>query len=356
MSIGVPVSENEREPARSKRRILCIDGGGILGTFPAAFLAGLEQHLDRPIGSYFDLIAGTSTGGIIAIGLAMGLRASDLLDLYEKRGSEIFGDGRGAVADYVHRKLRAVRWCYRRKHDPGPLRAVLHEVLGDKRIGDARTRLVIPAWNPVARSVYIYKTAHHPHLRNDYKSSAVDAALATAAAPTYFPQHITQHAVGLMDGGIWANNPIALAVVEAITLLGWPRTSLNVLSLGCLEETYTVRKWVGIGTLGTKLVKLFMDGQSHGSMGIAKLLTGHEHERTAIYRINHVVPYNTYKMDDSRVIQDLTGLGHSFARDRQPILDPVFFTGPVEAFEPIYAPESAISYQLNRERGSSHDD
>jgi patatin-like phospholipase/acyl hydrolase len=63
-----------------KRRILCIDGGGILGTFPAAFLAGLEQHLEgRSIGSYFDLIAGTSTGGIIAIGLAMGLRASELL-------------------------------------------------------------------------------------------------------------------------------------------------------------------------------------------------------------------------------------------------------------------------------------
>jgi patatin-like phospholipase/acyl hydrolase len=335
----------EENPEPLKRRILCIDGGGILGTFPAAFLAGLEQHLNRPIGSYFDLIAGTSTGGIIAIGLAMGLRASDLLKLYEKHGFEIFGDGPSSMANYVHRKIRAVRWCYRRKHDPGPLRAVLHEALGDKRIGDARTRLVIPAWNPVARSVYIYKTAHHSRLRNDYKSSAVDAALATAAAPTYFPQHITEHAVGLVDGGIWANNPVAIAVVEAITLLGWPGNSLHVLSLGCLEETYTIPKWVGIGTLGTKLVKLFMDGQSHGSMGIAKLLTGHEHERTAIYRINHVVPYNTYKMDDSRVVQDLKGLGHSFARDRQAILDPVFFTGPAEAFEPVYALDSELPNQ-----------
>jgi patatin-like phospholipase/acyl hydrolase len=341
----------EENPDPSKRRILCIDGGGVLGTFPAAFLAGLEQHLDRPIGSYFDLIAGTSTGGIIAIGLAMGLRAADLLDLYEKRGPEIFGHGHGRVADYFHRKLRALRWCYQWKHDPGPLHAVLHGVLGEKRIGDATTRLVIPAWNPVARAVYIYKTAHHPRLRNDYKSLAVDAALATAAAPTYFPQHITQHSVGLMDGGIWANNPVALAVVEAISLLGWPRNSLHVLSVGCLEETYAVPKWAGIGTLGTKLVKLFMDGQSHGSMGIAKLLTGHEHERTAIHRINHVVPYNTYILDDPRVIQDLKGLGYSIARDRQPVLDSVFFTGPAEAFEPVYALDLAVSYQIKRERG-----
>lgn len=329
--------KNEEEPQGIKRRILCIDGGGILGTFPAAFLAGLEQHLQgRPIGSYFDLIAGTSTGGIIAIGLALGLRASELLDLYEKRGPEIFGQGRGPIVDFILDKLRFGRWLVMNKHDSGPLRAVLEGTLGGKRIGDASTRLLVPAWNPVARSVYIYKTAHHPRLSNDYKSLAVDAAMATAAAPTYFRQHITQHAVGLSDGGTWANNPTALAVVEAITLLGWPRDSLHVLSIGCLEETYTIRKWAGIGTLGSNIIKLFMDGQSHCAMGIAKLLTGHEHERTAIYRINHPVASNTYKMDDTRVIQDLKGLGFSFARDRYPVLDPVFFSQPAEAFVPVY--------------------
>ena len=329
--------ENQEVAQQPTRRILCIDGGGILGTFPAAFLAGLEQHLQgRPIGSYFDLIAGTSTGGIIAIGLAMGLPASELLNLYEKRGPEIFGQGHGPVADFVFGKLRLGRWLFMNKHNAVPLRTVLEDVLGGKRIGDAKTRLLIPAWNPVARSVYIYKTAHHSRLRNDYKSLAVDAALATAAAPTYFRHHVTQHAVGLTDGGTWANNPTALAVVEAITMLGWPRESLHVLSLGCLEETYTISKRAGIGTLGSKIIKLFMDGQSHGAMGIAKLLTGHEHERTAIHRINHTVPYNTYKMDDTRVIQDLKGLGFSFARDRQPVLDPVFFSQPAEAFTPVY--------------------
>jgi patatin-like phospholipase/acyl hydrolase len=327
--------QEEQQPR--KRRILCIDGGGILGTFPAAFLAGLEGHLQgRSVGSYFDLIAGTSTGGIIALGLGMGLRASELLDIYEKRGPEIFGQGRGAVADFIFDKLRLGRSLVMNKHDSGPLRNVLEDTLGNRRIGDARTRLLIPAWNPVARSVYIYKTAHHARLRNDYKCLAVDAALATASAPTYFRRHVTQHAVGLTDGGTWANNPIALAAVEAVTLLGWPRESLHILSLGCLEEAYTIPKWAGVGTLGTKMVRLFMDGQSHGAMGIAKLLTGHEHERTAIHRVNHTVPYSAYKMDDTRVIQDLKGLGFSFARDRQPVLDPVFFSQPAEAFVPVY--------------------
>lgn len=341
----------EEDHQLPKRRILCIDGGGILGTFPAAFLAGLEQHLhSRPIGSYFDLIAGTSTGGIIAIGLAMGLRASDLLDLYEKRGPEIFGQGHGTVADFILGKLRFVRQIVMNKHDSDPLRQVLTDTLGSKRIGDATTRLLIPAWNPVARSVYIYKTAHHTRLRNDYKSLAVDAAMATAAAPTYFRQHVTQQAVGLTDGGTWANNPTALAVVEAVTMLGWPGDTLHVLSLGCLEETYTIRKWAGIGTLGSKVIKLFMDGQSHGAMGIAKLLTGHEHERTAIHRINHTVPDSAYKMDDTRVIQDLKGLGYSLARDRHPVLDPVFFGQPAEAFVPVYGfdqePAKALKERL----------
>lgn len=340
------------EPQQPQRRLLSIDGGGILGTFPAAFLAGLEQDLPKPIGSYFDLIAGTSTGGIIALGLAMGLPASELLDLYEKRGPEIFGQGRGPFVDFLLRKVRFGRRLVLHKYDPGPLQAVLEEVLGDRCIGDANTRLLVPAWNPVARSVYIYKTAHHPRLRNDYKCLAVDAAMATAAAPTYFRQHVTQHAAGLVDGGTWANNPTALAVVEAIAMLGWSRDSLHVLSIGCLDETYTIRKWAGVGTLGSKVIKLFMDGQSHGAMGVAKLLTGHEHERNAVHRINHTVPLNAFKMDDTRVIQDLKGLGHSFARDRQPVLEPVFFTAPAEKFSPIYTLEQSV---VKTEEVSTHD-
>jgi len=324
-----------------KRRILSIDGGGILGTFPAAFLAQLERHLPHPIGSYFDLIAGTSTGGIIAIGLAMGLPAAQLLKFYDERAPEIFGQNNHPLVNALLNRLRGLRSLYRPKYDSETLRTVLEAALPDKRIGDAKTRLIVPAWNPVAQSVYIYKTAHHARLKNDYKASAVDAALATSAAPTYFRRHIAQHDVGLIDGGVWANNPTAIAVVEAITLLGWPHESLHVLSLGCLNEAYTIPKFAGVGNLGLKALRLFMDGQSHGAMGIAKLLTGHGHERTAIHRIDHTVPYNAYKMDDARVIEDLKGLGHAKAREQQPTLETIFFDTPADEFMPVYRLEPA---------------
>lgn len=331
------MNTNDANPPPIKRRILCIDGGGILGTFPAAFLAGLEEHLDgRPVGSHFDLIAGTSTGGIIAIGLALGLTAKELLQLYETHGPAIFGQGRGAIRDSLSRLWRTGRWALAHKHDAGPLKAALESVFKTQRIGDARTRLLIPAWNPLERGVYIYKTAHHHRLRNDYKALAVDAAMATAAAPTYFPQHVTGQSVGLSDGGTWANNPTALAVVEALTLLGWPKDSLHILSVSCLNEVYTVRKSVGIGTLGTKILNLFMDGQSHGALGMAKLLTGHQHEREAIYRIDPEVPRGDFKMDDPRVIQDMKGMGFALARKQLAVLAPVFFGSPAEAFTPVY--------------------
>lgn len=322
-----------------KKRILVIDGGGIRGTFPASLLANMEEHLPSPIGSYFDLIAGTSTGGIIAIGLAMGIPAKTLHKLYTERGPEIFGQGKSPLEDAISRAWRGLRHAVTRKYSSDPLRVVLTDTLGEKKIGDAKTRLLIPAWNPVARSVYIYKTAHHERLRTDYKTSAVDAAMATAAAPTYFSHHITGDMVSLSDGGTWANNPIALAVVEGITLLGWTPDDLHVLSLGCIDEAYAVKKNAGfltLGKFGTQVLKLFMDGQAHGAMGIAKLLTGHEHRRTAIHRVDHTVPAGHYSLDGTAKIAELSGLGFTLARERFPALQPVFFDQPAEAFIPIY--------------------
>jgi len=85
--------------------------------------------------------------------------------------------------------------------------------------------------------IHIYKTAHHERLGMDYRLTAVEVAMATAAAPTYFPAYDSQHCITLVDGGIWANNPVAFAVVEGISVLGWNADEIDVLSLGCTEET-----------------------------------------------------------------------------------------------------------------------
>jgi hypothetical protein len=323
---------------------LSIDGGGIRGVEPAAFLATLEENLNEPIGSYFDLIAGTSTGGILAIGLAMGLRASELLDLYKTRGPAIFGEAEqlGPVKQWLRKWGRKGRQIVRPKHDAATLRSELQAVLGDRLLGDAQTRLVIPAWDADRRSVYIYKTAHHPRLSTDFRKPALDAAMATAAAPTYFERHRTIDAVGLVDGGVWANNPIGVAAVEATTLLGWRGQDLRILSLGCGEEIYLFDDAAGFKDLGvTGLTRLLMDGQSRGAMGIAKLITGHPHQGETIYRFATPVPANFFSLDDTTKIDRLKGLGVSAARHARPVLEPVFFQTPAAAFEPCHATHAA---------------
>lgn len=318
------------------RRLLCIDGGGIKGTLPASFLASLEEDLDRPIGEYFDLIAGTSTGGILAIGLAMGIPARDLLDLYVQRGPHIFGQSGGTIGSIAGDAWRRLKHIFSPKHDADLLRDELVCILGTKHIGDARTRLVIPAWDADHRGVYIFKTAHHSRLKTDYKRLAVDAAMATAAAPSYYQRHRTAEDVGLLDGGVWANNPIALAVVEAITLLGWSAPSLRVLSLGCVNEVYMIGEAPGWGGLAKDVTRLFMDGQSHGALGMAKLLTGHEYEREAIFRCCPDVPKNFFTLDDTRKITQLKGMGAASARKERSRIEPVFLTDPAESFKPVY--------------------
>lgn len=322
------------------RRILSIDGGGIAGTLPASFLCALEEDIGQPIGSYFDLIAGTSTGGILALGLSLGLSARELLNLYVKRGPHIFGNNDGLVGR-IRALGRSARQFVGPKHDVDKLRAELTPILKDHRIGDAKTRLLIPAWDADHRSVYIFKTAHHSRLKTDYKRSMLDAAMSTAAAPTFFRRHRTVDAAGLLDGGVWSNNPIALAVVEAVTLLGWRAADLRILSLGCINEVYSLGEAPGIGALSGDIVRLFMDGQSRGALGMAKLLTGHEYEREAIFRVCPDAPKDLFKLDDTSKIEQLRGMGASAARRERVRLEPVFFDSPAPEFVPIYTLEGS---------------
>lgn len=321
------------------RRILSIDGGGIKGTCPAAFLAAIEEKLPMPIGSYFDLVAGTSTGGILAIGLALGISAKELHQLYAENGPEIFGESesRGRIASWVLGKFRSARSLFGAKHDETELKHILEQILNGKRIGDAKTRLLIPAWDADLRSCYIYKTAHHERLTTDYLRLASDAAMATAAAPTYFRRHKTKDNIGLLDGGVWANNPTGTAAIEAITILDWPKDSLRILSLGCMDEVYMLSEnpgkfQLGLGKAG--FLNLFMDGQSSNSMGAAKLITGHPHTGNRLFRYSPSAPAGFFKMDDTTKIERLSGIGASMARSAFPELQQTFFQSPAEVFIP----------------------
>jgi len=320
-------------------RILSLDGGGIRGVFPAAFLARLEEAVGAPIGSYFDLIAGTSTGGIIAIGLGLGLPASEILKLYVDRGPEIFDQHHGPVENLIRKAARGVRHLFTTKHSSEALRDALVDVLGSRKLGESRTRLVIPAWHPVTERVYIYKTAHHLRLETDYKQPAIDAALATAAAPTFLKPHMTESAVELVDGGVWANNPIGVAAIEATGLLGWPGNQLKILSIGTINEPGRLPTLRGRLPMALSVTRLFMAGQSHSALGTAKIITGDVHERQAIWRIDHTAPEGRYSLDNAARIAEMRDRGFVEARDQLPELRRHFFGVPAPAFVPCHGAE-----------------
>ena len=190
-------------------RILSLDGGGIMGAFTASVLAAFEDHTGQRIVEHFDLITGTSTGGLIAIALGMGVSTEKVLSFYKERGPEIFPTG-GFLGGWVKELLH----FFGPKFSTGELREAISSVVGEKTLGDSRCRLVIPAYDVDQGRVYLFKTAHHPRFQVDVRLPAVDVALATSAAPTYFPAHEIPWHGTYIDGGVWANSPVMVGVTE----------------------------------------------------------------------------------------------------------------------------------------------
>lgn len=320
----------KHDDLRNDRRILSIDGGGIKGVFAASFLAEIEDNLGEPIVDYFDLIAGTSTGGIIALGLGMGLSAKEILSFYEDYGPEIFRGSPGKL----------LRWLGAAKYDKAPLERALAEVFGGRLLGESKTRLMIPSLNLETGAVHVFKTAHLDRFVIDHKERVVDVALSTAAAPTYFPTHMLASGIPLIDGGMWANNPMGTVSVEAIGLLGWQKGSIRLLSIGCTEsplDTYgRSARGLGINYWARRISTVMMAGQSSSSLGTAQLLLGHAN----VFRVSPHVNAKRYKLDGIKGIQPLRGLGSSQARIEFPKVKEMFFYGKAETFIPMHGRES----------------
>jgi len=281
-------------------RILSLDGGGIKGVFPAAFLASVEQASGKRIADNFDLIVGTSTGGIIALGLGLGFSAEEMLAFYKTHGPQIF-----------------------------------EETFGERRLGDSKSRLVIPAFSASRGEVYVFKTRHHAHFEFDSRELVRDVALATSAAPTYFRAHTLPSGVHLLDGGLWANNPVMVGIVEAVTYLDARLDNIVALSLGCSTSPLALRsegdrnagvaKWAFIGT------EWLMRGQAINATNQARLLLG----KDRVLRVQTDVEPRTIALDDARGIPRLEALGAECAREALPQLRRLFLSEPVAPFTPV---------------------
>lgn len=216
-------------PSDRPFRILSIDGGGIKGIFPATVLTAFERELcdGRSAGEYFDLITGTSTGGIIALGLSAGMPASEILRLYRDHGAEIFPPKVG-----FPKWWQGLRNLGKYSYEREPLERALKAVFGDRLLGDANRRLCIPSFEGTYGEVVVFKTPHHPDFRLDWQHSMVAVALATAAAPTFFKTYRSGADV-FADGGVWANNPVMIGLVDALSTHDLPRRRIEVLSISC---------------------------------------------------------------------------------------------------------------------------
>ncbi|WP_408902581.1 CBASS cGAMP-activated phospholipase [Methylobacterium radiotolerans] len=214
-------------------QILSLSGGGYRGLFTAEVLTQLEKQAGRPIGQCFDLIAGTSIGGIIALGLGLGHSAEEIRDAFLEDGLEIFPPR----PEPPKNGLRAKYALYRTvvdgpRYDGTVLRQTVEKIVGaDTLLGEARTRLLIPAINMTEGRVQMFKTPHAPTLLVDQHRKAADIAMATSAAPIYFPLARVGESL-FADGGLVANSPDACAVHEAIHFAGQQKDDIRILSIG----------------------------------------------------------------------------------------------------------------------------
>ena len=316
------------------RKILTMDGGGVRGVFHAKFLECLEQHVGAPIGRYFDMIAGTSTGGIIALGIALGMSSASILKLYEDHGALIFPRPRCTLLpERVVASLPRIRGA---KYDSAPLRQALADTFGPHRLGDATTRVMIPAWHTKTQKPCVFKTAHHDRFREDWKVELTDIAMATAAAPMFLKEHVTANNMTFLDGGIWANDPISVAVTEAVSVLQWPADELKVLSISTTEDVGPLPSSLGLFNL-LDIKRLFMAGQSLGAQGIAATMLGHPHERDAIFRVSMPNPRGHFALDNADRMPDILGLAAEQARTEVTRLRPVFFADQAPKFIPLHS-------------------
>jgi patatin-like phospholipase/acyl hydrolase len=242
--------------------VLSLDGGGLKGLFTASFLAHWEKATAQSVANAFDLIVGTSTGGIIALALAIGTPAKEIVSFYTDEALEIFP--RSPLGKFRH--------FFAVKHPAKGLEAALQRHFSDRILGDSQKRLIIPAFNPQNRSVYLYKTPHHPRLRYDWKEKMVDVGRATAAAPTFLEPFVKDSGLQLIDGGMFANNPVMLGIAECLGYLEIPQQSIKALRIGTTSEVASIRSGFrsdGKLAMAGPVISYMFAGQEQCASGMA---------------------------------------------------------------------------------------
>lgn len=328
---------------RSSFKILSIDGGGIRGIIPALVLAEIERRTGKHIYQLFDLIAGTSTGGILALGLTKPkpndarhpqYAAKDLVKLYEDDGRRIFS------SSLLH-QIFSLGNMLDKKYPSGPVEEVLIEYFGDAMLSEALTRVLITSYEIELRSAFFFKshkaageTLVDGEKSEDYDFLMRDVARATSAAPTYFEPELIDNehcAYALIDGGTYANNPAMCAVAESICATKFDRRlgDIFMVSLGTGEQTRAInylsaRDW-GVINWAQPILSVVFHGVSDTVHYQTNLILNAGARKTKHYHRLQINLEDSYKLDDTRPasINKLKELAETLIKDRDDEIDEI---------------------------------
>jgi len=268
----------------NKFKILALDGGGFRGAYSSHLLKRIEEEFTVNWLSDFNLLAGTSTGAIIAAGLALGMPASEIRDLYKKYGQDIF------------KKSTIPRLgLFASKYKNVGLHKILVSFFGEAKLGDIKTPLIIPATDIGNGCVHVFKSTYHNKFFRDKDVLVSEAVLASCSAPTFFPPTLISgdQPYLLADGGLWANNPSLVAAIDAKRRLCAKLEDLRILSIGTGQSNkfYSIknfknRRFFGWGIATKwgrgKIVEMLFSLQSQNANNMLGLLL----DRDQILRFN----------------------------------------------------------------------
>ena len=352
-------------------QILSLVGGGIRGAFVTSYLRELEQQLGRPLVDCFDLIAGTSTGGIIAAGLALGRSAKEMQDLYTNYGKQIFSPrpkykARGLMRLVFTLANKIYNWktggnlasAFRANFCPFVLQdAFEHAFQGATLKEVAKTRLILPTVNLTDGEPHIFRSRHLPKAVHDQNIKVADAVAASTAAPTYFP-HRRINGKDYIDGGVWSNDPSLLAFAEAIRIQRFAKRcnkeggehrettydldDIHVLSIGTGKAQCSLAPPgddAGLLYWAPRVADVMRTAQTQGIHLPLKFLLGENYSH-----VNFKMR-GKWPLDGTDYMPDLFSIGKQRAKENFAEISKRFFDHRQEPFTPFETAEEEIKLE-----------
>ncbi|CAG9606381.1 CBASS cGAMP-activated phospholipase [Pseudoneobacillus rhizosphaerae] len=204
-------------------KMLSIDGGGIRGVLAISILKAIEEETNRPIADMFEVIAGTSTGSIVAASIALNISMDNILESYKTYGEKIF---------IRQAKVGLFKSVYNDRY----LRRLLKKAFGEKTLADIEKPLLIPAVDITHGKPFIHRSNYGHAENGDLSIKVWDAVLSSCSAPVYFPPNNVENRYLSIDGGLWANNPSLVCITDAVHYFNISLADIHILSIGTGQQ------------------------------------------------------------------------------------------------------------------------